>query len=509
MLGGPFAIIGDTENLTIDMSEQPFTPSIRVRAQTESGPYDHRFQKSFCIGRVDETDVCIKNEFVSRRHAEVNLRNGQWSVTDLGSSNGIFVNGQRVQNIAIDGELSIRVGIEGPTVLFNVEKPPPPPPPPTPVQAKTVLPDPATTKSIERYFQNPTTAGPAGEHTVLVRHAFAEVQKKQKRKYGGVMAVLGLCVVAAGGYAWYLHQQVSKQKAMAVDLFYTIKSLDLDIAGVESMVRASNSQQGAAELSKYKDRRKEMEKNYDKFLDGLHVYDPKMTEQQRLVLRIARIFGECELEMPPEFMAEINNYIAKWKGSNRLAKAVKRAQENGYIPTIVKEMLARDLPPQFMYLALQESDFDAYISGPPTRSGIAKGMWQFIPQTALDYGLKLGPLTDLPRPDPADDRHHWDRATKAAASYLKFLYTTDAKASGLLVMSCYNWGEGSVLPLVRKMPDNPRERNFWHLLAMGKEKIPEETYKYVFYIVSAAVIGENPRLFGFDFDNPLGYLESK
>jgi hypothetical protein len=53
------------------------------------------------------------------------------------------------------------------------------------------------------------------------------------------------------------------------------------------------------------------------------------------------------------------------------------------------------------------------------------------------------------------------------------------------------------------MPANPRERNFWQLLAQHRDKIPQETYDYVFYIVSAAVIGENPRLFGFDFDNPL------
>ena len=33
--------------------------------------------------------------------------------------------------------------------------------------------------------------------------------------------------------------------------------------------------------------------------------------------------------------------------------------------------------------------------------------------------------------------------------------------------------------------------------------MPTQTYDYVFYIVSAAVIGENPRLFGFPFDNPL------
>jgi len=31
----------------------------------------------------------------------------------------------------------------------------------------------------------------------------------------------------------------------------------------------------------------------------------------------------------------------------------------------------------------------------------------------------------------------------------------------------------------------------------------------VFYIASAAVIGEDPRRFGFDFDNPLGDLEAR
>jgi hypothetical protein len=100
--------------------------------------------------------------------------------------------------------------------------------------------------------------------------------------------------------------------------------------------------------------------------------------------------------------------------------------------------------------------------------GIAKGMWQFIPETAVKYGLHLGPLVDLRRPDPADDRHHFDKETKAAVSYIKDLYDTDAQASGFLVMACYNWGEGRVLPLVRSMPDNPRERNFWRLLTKYK-----------------------------------------
>jgi membrane-bound lytic murein transglycosylase D len=152
---------------------------------------------------------------------------------------------------------------------------------------------------------------------------------------------------------------------------------------------------------------------------------------------------------------------------------------------------------------MQESNFDQYVSGPMTRMGIAKGMWQFIPQTATKYGLKLGPLMDLPRLDVGDERHDFVKETGAASRYLRDLYTTDAQASGLLVMACYNWGEDYVLPLVRSLPANPKERNFWKLLEKDREKIPKETYDYVFYIFSAAVIGENPRLFGFDFDNPL------
>jgi hypothetical protein len=115
----------------------------------------------------------------------------------------------------------------------------------------------------------------------------------------------------------------------------------------------------------------------------------------------------------------------------------------------------------------------------------------------------------MARPDTLDDRYNYQRETVAAAHYLKDLYGSDAQGSGLLVMACYNWGEDYVLPLVRSMPMNPRDRNFWMLLQKHRDKIPKETYDYVFYIVSAAVIGENPRLFGFNFDNPLANLNAQ
>ena len=223
---------------------------------------------------------------------------------------------------------------------------------------------------------------------------------------------------------------------------------------------------------------------------------------------MTRIFGECELTAPPDYIKEVSRFIAKWQSTSRYEAALKRARAGGYIDRIVASFAARGLPRQFFYLAMQESDFDEVASGPPTRMGIAKGMWQFIPDTGKRFGLTIGPLAAYARPDPNDDRHKWDKATNAAARYIKEIYSTDAQASGLLVMASYNWGENRVINMVRSMPLNPRERNFWKLLERYRDRVPKETYDYVLSIVSAAVIGENPRLFGFNFDDPLGGIKN-
>ncbi len=57
--------------------------------------------------------------------------------------------------------------------------------------------------------------------------------------------------------------------------------------------------------------------------------------------------------------------------------------------------------PQFFYLALQESDCDTNSIGPVTSSGIAKGLWQFIPETGMKYGLRMGPWLTCPSQIPA------------------------------------------------------------------------------------------------------------
>jgi len=464
-----------------------------------------RFRLSFRIGRQEDCEVCVKDDYVSRYHAEVTFEHEQWVIKDLASANGLYVNGQRVPRVNVGQSLAIRLGVQGPEVLLQIE--------PTGIQPKPVLPDQASgttiARYIEHYFGKSSGDAPAGQHTMYVRRAFQHVQGKQRKRYTWVIAGLAACVLLTGAYAFYAQQQMRKQRMLAEELFYQMKSLDLDVASLERVVASTHNQVGEQEIEKFRARRNDLEKAYDQYLSTLHVYSGKMTEQQKLILRIARVFGECELDMPRGFPEEVSKYINRWQSSTRLAKAIQTARENGYTNAISKEMLAQGLPPQFFYLALQESNFDPYSSGPVTRSGVPKGMWQFMPQTAMKYGLHLGPLVDLRRPDPGDDRHHYDRETRAAARYLKDLYSSDAQASGFLVMACYNWGEDQVLPLVRSMPANPKERNFWKLLAHHRDQIPRETYDYVFSIVSAAVIGENPKLFGFDFENPLAQPDNQ
>src|SRR5271156_4744537 len=96
-------------------AKKGLVPALKVNAEVSPGSWVNlRFDKSFKIGRLKDCDLSIDNSFVSRAHAEVVFENGQWSVRDLGSANGLFLRGQRVASVAIDGATTVRLGMEGP-----------------------------------------------------------------------------------------------------------------------------------------------------------------------------------------------------------------------------------------------------------------------------------------------------------------------------------------------------------------------------------------------------------
>lgn len=470
-----------------------------------------RFSTTFHVGRDHDCEVRVNDLHVSRRHVVAGFEKSAWCVRDLKSANGMFVDGRRLESVAITDTVAITLGVDGPSLTFELEGI---------AGGRRRSPVPQTIQQAdddrrliasyeERYFgANAGDGERVGGRTMMIRRAFEKVQKKHQRRLWVAIGLAAAVTMVAAGYAIYKQRQEVQQQIVAEELFYQMKALDVDLARLEQRLAPADAE-GRQQVKGYLARRREMESTYDRFLTVLNLYDQRLSEEDRLILRITRLFGECELAAPPEYLKEVKNYIKKWQSTKRFPRDVKLAQDMGYVKPIAAELLGQNLPPQYFYLAMQESDFDPFTSGSPTRWGIAKGMWQFIPETGARYGLTIGPLAKIGSPDPLDDRHKWQKATRAAALYIKDIYATDAQASGLLVIASYNWGEQRIIDLLKTMPENPQERNFWKVLEKYRGRIPDQTYNYVFSIVSAAVIGENPRLFGFDFDNPLGFVDER
>jgi pSer/pThr/pTyr-binding forkhead associated (FHA) protein len=62
------------------------------------------------LGRSRECDIKIDDPNVSRRHAEIRHENGAYWIVDLKSTNGIEVNGERVQRARLTHADTILMG---------------------------------------------------------------------------------------------------------------------------------------------------------------------------------------------------------------------------------------------------------------------------------------------------------------------------------------------------------------------------------------------------------------
>lgn len=590
-----------------DRSASPRAPAV-VRA-TAPG-VDRVFSASFTVGRDDTADLVLDGSGVSRRHAEVALDGGTWTVRDLGSANGTWLDGARLDGPApLAGAHAIRLGEHGPELRLDVptagapraQTPAPgddatvmavPPlrkpdrgaerspdlkrehtpgraspldgdpgsgsgrttgeggagpskaakpsadahgaqnperganSPNEDADASDAAPKPADRAELravaDRYFAGDPEDENVGERTRFIRTAFAEVQKGQRRRYGTVVALVLLVAVAALGYAGWREVEIRKLRDRAQDLFVEMRELDVQfvrLAGRAAQLRAVDpeaAEENDADLAALAASRARVADAYEGFVEDLGVYRGLDSEEQA-IYRMARTFGESELTIPPAFVAEVKGYIAGWKRSSRFQTSVRHAQEQGYVPIVVSAMRRHGLPAEFFYLGLQESNFNACAVGPPTRWGIAKGAWQFIPTTGERYGLRAGPRVRESVCDPLDDRHDFNKAADAAARYLADIQTHLSAASGLLAMASYNWGEGRVksglerIPYgiqqaqadLQGIPNTPRARNYWAFLSTHRGRMPNETKDYVMKIFSAAVVGQDPRLFGINMDPPL------
>ncbi|GAA3934890.1 FHA domain-containing protein FhaB/FipA [Microbacterium soli] len=68
--------------------------------------------ESLSIGRSSESGLVIRDDYTSSHHARISRRGDIWTLQDLGSTNGTFVNGQRLGDKAVQLQIgaSVKVG---------------------------------------------------------------------------------------------------------------------------------------------------------------------------------------------------------------------------------------------------------------------------------------------------------------------------------------------------------------------------------------------------------------
>jgi len=82
-----------------------------------SGPDLEISRERSLIGREETCDVVVEDRSVSRRHALIEHRDGEWVLVDQGSANGTFLDGRRVTEARLANGQELRVG----TVAFQVQ----------------------------------------------------------------------------------------------------------------------------------------------------------------------------------------------------------------------------------------------------------------------------------------------------------------------------------------------------------------------------------------------------
>ena len=152
-----------------------------------------------------------------------------------------------------------------------------------------------------------------------------------------------------------------------------------------------------------------------------------------------------------------------------------KTMDNAYlfIPAIKNLLSEYNIPQEFMYLAMAESNFKSKAYSRKR----ASGLWQFMPGTAKLYNLKID--------EYVDERRDLIKSTKAAAKYLSNLH--DRFGKWYLAAIAYNCGGGRLSRAIKEAGTD----ELAVLIDPKKKYIPRESRNYIRKIVALALVGND------------------
>ena len=450
------------------------------------------------IGRAPSNQVVVEASTVSSRHCEIRRNGDAYEVRDLGSTNGTFLNGERVERSSLAADAEIRLGKAGPVLGFQVEAAP------EVVFDKTIT---LTDSRVRREEANETaetrkkdkkasvtshdeellsdavararqarSEGQADQTQVIMREMLGVSKTRSGRKHKAIIKGLVAALVAVSAFGYWKIDQVRQEKT---DLDLQIQRIDGHLASGEL-----DQQEIDALMERLDDYQRQAQSIQSGLLFKWGILGEDQLFIQQEVRTLMRTFGAEAYSIPPDFIDEVNRFIERYETSDRphVERIIGTSRADlEKMRTIFAE---ERLPPDLSYMALVES---AFLAGSYSRAGAA-GPWQFRPATAREYGLKVT--------NEVDERYDVEKSTRAAAVYIRRLILDFGSGSSvMLALAAYNVGPGKVRRAVRRVEDPIKQRNFWYLYRA--RALPTETREYVPKIIAAIIVGRNLERFGF------------
>jgi serine/threonine protein kinase len=224
-----------------------------------------------------------------------------------------------------------------------------------------------------------------------------------------------------------------------------------------------------------------------------------MTEDERLAFidqqeqRVSTLMGDRPAKLNGDALQAIKKDVDRYvqrvsvtsKKQETIAVVFGRAQP--YLPTIGRSFRERKVPVIIgVYLPMVESEYQACFE---SEAG-GKGLFQFLPGTAAQYGVSLEEMCDAEKMTPAAAHYIADRMAELG----------DDSQSLTLVLLSYTTGPEWVRSTMRDLRERGNyERNFWTIFERRRlldKQFQDGSAYYVPSFFAAAIIGENPEAFG-------------
>jgi FHA domain-containing protein/transglycosylase-like protein with SLT domain len=443
------------------------------------------------IGRAPDNDVVIEgagSATVSLYHAEIRRNDSACRIRDLESTNGTWLNGERVTEAAISPSAVIRFGINGPefSLVFQDDaasaldrtievSPSAVPPAPAPRSPATSDHEDLLSSAVLRARRLRAHSG-HGQTITIMRGVVEQALRRSRRRFRvvGYSLLAGLLVVSS--LALWKITAMRHEK----------RDIDSHIQMLEAQLQKANESKDIdrllLQLGDYQSQAESLQKT---LLYRLGAVPEKGDPTTRDLRSLMTELGAEVYSIPPEFVERVQHYIEQDQGPERPIIARALEEDSGRIRTIRSILQQEQLPPDLAYIPLVESALSTEKSSPAG----AAGPWQLTEATAKAYGLRVD--------SQVDERKDLVKSTRAICRYLRDLILDfGAGSSVMLALAAYDGGTTKVKQAVTRTVRDPiKQRNFWYLYRV--RALPLETREYVPKVLAAMLIGRNPHHFGF------------